>query len=51
MLVYHLLLALAVQHHHKAVKPGDQSPQLEPVHQKHGNGDLLLARLCQKYFL
>ena len=51
MLIDHLLAALAVQNDHKAVKPGDGSPQLKAVHQKHGDGDLLLPGLGQKYFL
>ena len=34
MLVDHLLLALRHQHHHKAVIPCDDSPELEAVHQE-----------------
>ena len=33
-----LLPAVAVQHHHKGVKPRDGAPHLEAVHQKHGDG-------------
>ncbi|SCJ52640.1 Uncharacterised protein [uncultured Blautia sp.] len=41
MFVNDLLPAVAVQHHHKGVKPRDGAPHLEAVHQKHGDGQLV----------
>ena len=37
MLVDHLLLAVCHQYHHKAVKAGDNPPELEAVHQEQGH--------------
>ena len=51
MFINYLLLALGVQHHHKAVKTRDQSPQLKAVYQKQRHRDLLFTGLCEKHFL
>ena len=51
VLVDDLLPALGVQNDHEAVEAGDDAPQLEPVDQEHGHGDVLLAGAGEKDLL
>ena len=47
VLVNHLLSAIRYQYHHEAVKSGDNTTELEAVHQEEGDGYLVPADFLQ----
>ena len=51
VLVDHLLLAIADQHHHKTVKACDSAPELKAIHQKQCHRDFIPLYLAENCFL
>ena len=51
MLVHHLLLSFAVDHHHEGIEPTDFPPDLEAVDQKDGGPHPAAAQFGQEQVL
>ena len=48
MFVYELRLTIAAQQDAEIVKPCNHALQLDPIHQKDGDGNFLLADMIEK---
>ncbi len=51
MLVDQLRLTIAAQQDREIVKPGDDALQLDALHQKHGDRNLILAQMVEEHVL